>query len=375
MANKKIVIVGPAWPLRGGLATYNERLCIQFNEEHFDCNILSFSLQYPNILFPGKTQYSNEPAPESIQIDTAINSINPINWIKVGLKYKKMAPDVMVFRYWMPFMAPCLGTIARMVRKNKKTKLVAIADNIYPHEKHFYDKLFTSYFIRSMDKFITMSHAVLADIKKLAPHKNSQFVPHPMYDNFGKLLPKSESKSALQLDPSFHYILFFGFIRAYKGLALLIKAFSDERLRKLPIKLLIAGEFYEDSQAYLTLIESLNLKENIVLHTHFIDNKDVCKYFSACDIVAQTYLNATQSGVTQIAYHFNKPMLVTNVGGLAETVPNKEVGYVVNVNEKEIADALLDFYQNNREIEMSENAASFKKRFSWETVTKTIVEI
>ncbi len=371
----KIVIAGPAWPLRGGLSTYNERLCLQFQNEGAEASILSFKLQYPSILFPGKTQLSADPAPESIQIDTAMNSINPFNWISVGLKYRKMAPDLIVFRYWMPFMAPCLGTIARIIRSNKKTKVVAIADNIYPHEKHFYDNICTNYFVNSMHGFITMSQAVLADLKKLVPEKPSAYIPHPMYDNFGASLEKQAAKKLIGLDPSFNYLLFFGFIRHYKGLDLLLKSFADPRLRALNVKLLIAGEYYEDSAPYKQIIKDLNLEAWVIEHNDFIPNPMVSAYFSACDMVVQTYHSATQSGVTQIAYHFNKPMLVTNVGGLAETVPNGEVGYVTEKDEQAIADALVDFYTNQREAKFSQNAAEFKKHFSWEKISEGIRSI
>src|SRR5690606_23408282 len=178
--SKRVVIVGPAYPLRGGLSTYNERLCRAFEEKGHECSILSFSLQYPSILFPGKTQLSTEPAPNDIQIDTAINSVNPFNWSAVGRKYKKIKADLMVFRYWMPFMAPSLGTIAKLSRTNKHTKTVAIADNIYPHERHFYDRPFTHYFVKQMDGFVTMSEKVLTDLSDLVPQKPRKYVPHPM---------------------------------------------------------------------------------------------------------------------------------------------------------------------------------------------------
>ena len=367
-----VVIVGPAWPLRGGLSTYNERLCKGFNDKGYEASILSFSLQYPSMLFPGKTQMSSDPAPEKLQIDTAINSVNPLNWIKTGKKYQKLAPDIMVFRYWMPFMAPCLGTIARIVKKNKKTKLVAIADNIYPHEKHFYDQACTNYFVHSMDGFITMSQSVLEDLKKLVPAKSSTYVPHPMYDNFGASIPKDEAKQQLGLDKDYHYLLFFGFIRQYKGLDLLLKSFAKSGLKDKKTKLIIAGEYYEDPSPYKTLIKELHLQDAVIEHNDFIPNPDVSKYFSAADMVVQTYHSATQSGVTQIAYHFNKPMLVTNVGGLAETVPNGEVGYVTEKDETAISEALRDFYNNNREATFSANAEQFKQRFSWDHIMDAI---
>ena len=372
---KKVVIVGPAYPLRGGLSTYNERLCKGFNDKGDQCSILSFSLQYPNFLFPGKTQYSTDPAPADIDIDTAINSVNPLNWIKVGLKYRKLAPDIMVFRYWMPFMAPALGTIARIAAGNKKTRMVAIADNIYPHEKHFYDKPCTNYFVNSIDGFITMSQSVLSDLKTLVPQKPSQYVPHPMYDNFGASMDKTAAKQVLGLDPQAHYLLFFGFIRQYKGLDLLLKSFAESGLQHQNVKLLIAGEYYEDATPYKQLIKDLNLSDAVVERNDFIPNSEVGTYFSASDMVVQTYHSATQSGVTQIAYHFNKPMLVTNVGGLAETVPDKEVGYVCEKSPEEIAAALKDFYGQHRETEFSKNAAEYKKRFSWDHIMNGIESV
>jgi D-inositol-3-phosphate glycosyltransferase len=371
-SGKNIVIVGPAWPLRGGLSTYDERLCKGFNDRGHQASILSFSLQYPSVLFPGKTQLSSDPAPADIRIDTSINSINPLNWLATGNTYKKLAPDIMIFRYWMPFMAPSLGTIARLVAKNKTTRLVAIADNIYPHEKHFYDQACTNYFVNSMHGFITMSQSVLSDLKTLVPDKPSTYVPHPMYDNFGEIIDKQEAKRLLGLDETYNYLLFFGFIRQYKGLDLLLKSFAKSGLKDQKIKLVIAGEYYEDSAPYKTLIRELGLQDAVLEHNDFIPNPDVSKYFSACDMVVQTYHSATQSGVTQIAYHFNKPMLVTNVGGLAETVPDGEVGYVTEKDENAIAAALKDFYQNQREATFSRNAENYKQRFSWDHIMDAI---
>lgn len=372
---KRIVIVGPAYPLRGGLSTYNERLCKGFNEAGHTCSILSFSLQYPNFLFPGKTQFSTEAAPENINIDTAINSVNPFNWLSVGNKYKNSQPDVMVFRYWMPFMAPSLGTIAALAAKNKHTRMVAIADNIYPHEKHFYDKPCTNYFVNRMHGFVTMSQSVLNDLNGLVPDKPSLYVPHPMYDNFGAGIEKREAKIKLGLDPEASYLLFFGFIRKYKGLDLLLKSFAHSGLAGKNVKLIIAGEYYEDAAPYKELIQQLNLGESVVERNDFIPNQEVATYFSASDLVVQTYHSATQSGVTQIAYHFNKPMLVTNVGGLSETVPDREAGYVCERDEADIAAALNDFYDNQREELFSKNASVFKQKFSWDHIMNGIFKV
>lgn len=373
MEKRNVIIIGTAYPFRGGgMSTYNERLARAFINRGDKVTIYTFSLQYPGFLFPGKTQYSKEPAPTDLRIKIAVNSVNPFNWIKIGLEIKKLKADIIVIRYWMPFMAPCLGTLARIIRSNKKSKIIAIADNIIPHEKMPGGKWLSRYFVKSCDGFIVMSRAVLADLTRFDAVRPRLFSPHPLYDNFGSSVDKSQAKKKLGLEEDSKYILFFGFIREYKGLDLLIKAFADERFRKLPVKLLIAGEFYVDGKQYLDLIDRLGLTEKIVLKTEFIENSEIVNYFCASDIIAQPYKDATQSGVTQIAYHFEKPMLTTNVGGLSEMVPDGKVGYVVAPDEHEISEALLRFFNENKEQEFSANAAIEKKRFSWEILLERI---
>ena len=376
MGKRKVIIIGTAYPFRGGgMSTYNERLAHAYQQRGDDVTIFTFSLQYPGFLFPGKTQYSTDPPPAGLDIKVAINSVNPFNWISVGYKIKRLKADLIIIRYWMPFMAPCLGTIARIIRRNRHSKVIAITDNIIPHEKMPGGNLLSRYFVKSCDGFVAMSRAVLSDLNKFDTVKPRVFSPHPLYDNFGASVSENLAKKTIGLEEDTKYILFFGFIREYKGLDLLIKAFADERFRQLPVKLLVAGEFYVDGKPYLDLIEELGLKEFIVLRTEFIENHEIVNYFCACDIVAQPYKDATQSGVTQIAYHFEKPMLTTNVGGLSEMVPDGIVGYVVNPIVNEISDALLRFFIENKEKEFSANAAIEKKRFSWELLLTKIDSI
>jgi D-inositol-3-phosphate glycosyltransferase len=376
MEKRSVIIIGTAYPFRGGgMSTYNERLARAFLQRGDDVTIYTFSLQYPGFLFPGKTQFSTDSPPEDLNIKVAVNSVNPFNWIKIGLEIKKLKVDIIIIRYWMPFMAPCLGTLARIIRRNKHSKVVAITDNIIPHEKMPGGSLLSRYFVKSCDAFITMSRAVLNDLNKFDTLLPRLYSPHPLYDNFGPSVSKSQAKKNLGLDESSKYILFFGFIREYKGLDLLLKSFADERFRMLPVKLLIAGEFYTDSKPYLELIDKLGLKDYIILRTEFIENHDIVNYFCASDIVAQPYKDATQSGVTQIAYHFEKPMLTTSVGGLSEMVPDGKVGYVVKPDVNEISLALLRFFNDNKELEFSANAAFEKKRFSWDILLDHIDEI
>ena len=372
---RRVIIIGSAHPLRGGLATYNERLAKTYQDMGDEVTILTFSLQYPKFLFPGKTQYSSEPAPKDLSIKVCINSINPFNWIRIGLKLKRKKPDLVVIKFWMPFMAPCLGTIAKIARWNKHTKVVSIIDNIIPHEKRMGDKTLAKYFTHSVDGFVVMSKSVFHDLQHFESKHPKVFCPHPLYDNFGEIINKNQAKTNINLDVNTKYLLFFGFIRDYKGLDLLLKAFADERLRRFPVKLIVAGEFYSDSKLYFDLIEQLNLKDHVIMANDFIPDSKVADYFNVADMVVQPYKDATQSGVTQIAYHFNKPMLVTDVGGLAEIVPNGKVGYVVKPDVKQIADALVHFYENNKEAEFSNFAKEEKKKYSWEKMLSSIDEV
>jgi len=369
-----IVIVGPAYPYRGGLATYNQLLAQNFQKLGHQVKIVTFSLQYPNLLFPGKTQYSTEPSPDNIQIEQAINSVNPVNWFRVGKRLQKEKPDLVVFRYWMSFMAPAFGTIARMIKRNNHSRLVAITDNIIPHEKHFFDQSFTQYFLKPFHGFVTMSKAVLEDLKKFKIQVPSNYTPHPMYESFGEAISKEEAKKKLDLDADKSYLLFFGFIRKYKGLDLLLEAFADERIAQKNIQLIIAGEYYDSPQIYEELIEKYKLNNRLVLRNDFIPDSEVVHYFCAADMVVQTYKEATQSGVTQIAYFYNKPMLVTNVGGLAELVPHLEVGYVLEKNKDEIINAILDFYDHQREAIFEVNVKKYKENFSWNTMINTLLK-
>jgi len=368
----KVVLIGPAHPLRGGLATFNERLIREYITLGVNASIYTFSLQYPSLLFPGKTQLSSEPAPENLPIRVKVNSINPFNWIMVGLELRRMKPDLVIVKYWMPFMAPCFGTICRIIKGNKHTRIITIIDNLIPHEHRPGDKLLSRYWIGSVDGCVAMSKSVIDDLGRFDKTKPKLFCPHPLYDNFGDPVPVNEAIDRLQLDPGFHYILFFGFIRDYKGLDLLLEAFADERLHPLKIKLLVAGEFYCDPKPYLEIIARLHLADRVILSNDFIPNSKVVNYFCAADLVVQPYKSATQSGVTQIAYHFNKPMIITDVGGLAEFVPHEKVGYVVKPDPDEIASAIARFYLENRQTEFSANAAVEKKKYSWGNMIETI---
>lgn len=372
---KTIKIIGPAHPYRGGIATTSERLAQEFASMGFRVEIETFTLQYPSFLFPGKTQFTDKPAPENLSIRRSINSINPLNWLLVGRRLRKENPDLVIIRYWLPILAPCLGTIAGLARRNKNTTVICLADNIIPHEHRPGDRLLTNYFMQRIDGLIAMSQSVLKDGHSFRAELPMGFCPHPIFDNYGELVSFETAKQRLNLDMNTRYLLFFGFIRDYKGLDLLIQAFADERLRKFPVKLLVAGEYYSSPEPYIQLIKEHDLEEFIELRTDFIADDEVNLYFSAVDMVVQPYKSATQSGVTQIGYHFNKPMLVTNVGGLSEIIPDGKIGYVVEPEVLPIANALVDFYEQDRRPEFEANMIEEKKKFSWSNMANTFLSV
>ncbi len=370
----KIFIIGPAYPLRGGLATFDELFCKAFNEQGHDCEIISYSLQYPNFLFPGSTQFDTSGnAPKNIKIHTLINSVNPLSWIKTARFIKKQKPDFIVFRFWIPFMGPALGSIARMVRKSG-VKVLAITDNVIPHETRPGDVAFAKYFINACDGFVTMSKAVMKDLEKFTSTVHKKYLLHPLYTSFGEKLNKMDARKALELPTDKQLVLFFGLIRKYKGLDMLLDAFNE--LKANPnIILVIAGEFYEDKQPYLDLIEKYQIQNQVILHGKFIANEDVKLYFSAADLVALPYRSATQSGVTQVSFHFEVPTLVTNVGGLGEIIPDKVAGYVVAPNGKEIAEGIKDYFDNNRMPSFTEGMKKEKQKYDWKIFVDEVIDL
>lgn len=371
---RRVLIIGPAHPLRGGLATFNQRLAKEFIAGGDECSIVSFSLQYPSLFFPGKTQYSEEPPPKGIIIHSIINSVDPLNWINVGKQLAQWRPDLIIVRFWMPFMGPSLGTILRQVKRNKHTNIICIADNVIPHEHRLGDKLFTRYFLKRCDGFITMSEKVMLDLRTFEKEKPAMLVQHPLYDTFGDIISKEEARTYLGLPQHQKISLFFGFIRKYKGLDLLLRAMKDERIKKENIKLLIAGEFYEDEHFYTGIIREANGQDSIILKNSFIADSEVKYYLCAADCVVQPYRAATQSGVTPLAYHFEKPMIVTNVGGLPTLVPHKQVGLVCEPEPTSIADAILEFYNLGEEFFVP-NLRNEKQKYSWSNLAKAITEL
>ncbi len=369
----RIAFLSTFYPYRGGIAQFNAALYRELEKNH-TVKAFTFTRQYPDLLFPGKSQMVTS-TDESDKIDAArvLDTINPFTYYAAAKKIKAFKPDVLIFKYWMTFFAPSLGSVAYLLKKD--CKIISILDNVIPHEKRFGDKALTQFFINQNDGFVAMSDSVLNDLNQFTDNQNKVFIPHPIYNIFGYKINKQEALAHLDLDANDRHLLFFGFIRRYKGLDLLLETMANDKIRQLNIKLIIAGECYEDWNYYQDLINKYNLEKNIILKTDYIRSEEIKYYFSAADMVVQPYRTATQSGVTQIAYNFERPMLVTDVGGLAEIVPHQKVGYVTDTNAISIVEALMDFYTNNREDVFSQNAAIEKKRFEWDSFTKAIEDL
>ncbi|MEO0066401.1 MAG: hypothetical protein RI983_1727 [Bacteroidota bacterium] len=376
---KELILIGTTWPFRsGGIASFNERLAREFQTQGYTVTIYTFSLQYPSFLFPGKSQYSHDPAPTDLTIHVKINSINPFNWIWMGFAIARKKAPLILVRFWLPFMGPCLGTILRIIRWNGVSKVVCIADNIIPHEKRIGDKWFTKYFIGAVDAFITMSKKVHQDLMTFT-NKKSITCPHPLYDNFGTILSKEAARKQLGLPVQERIVLFFGFIRKYKGLDLLLKAMQLIKLKNEtngapPVKLMIAGEFYDEAETYQNLIIELGLSDYIYSFTNFIPTEQVQHYLSACDFVIQPYRNATQSGVTPLAYHFEKPMLVTNVGALPDMILADKSGLVAEPNPESIAAGIEELYLQGEDYYLPELRKG-KKKYQWDQLVHAIVDL
>ena len=372
----KITILGPAHPYRGGLASIMEIMARTFQRRGDEVDIKTFTLQYPSLLFPGESQTVATPPPADLRICRCVNTMNPLNWVRVGRRIRRERPDFVLMKYWTPFMAPCFGTIARIARGNGHTKVLCQIDNVEPHERHLTDKPFNRYYLHSVDGFVYMSEQVHSELRAYSDAP-ALFSPHPLFENFGERVERSEACVRLGLDPANRYVLFFGLIRDYKGLDLLLNAWAQLRRagRTEGRRLIVAGEFYTAREPYLNRIADNGLQDEVLLHDRFIPDDDVKYYFSAADFVVQPYKTATQSGVTQIAYQFCVPMVVTKVGGLAEIVPDGRVGYVCEPTPEGVAGAIERMYEGDTLQRFRENCVEERRRFSWEEMCSRITEL
>jgi D-inositol-3-phosphate glycosyltransferase len=371
-AAEHIVIVGPAHPLRGGIAAFNERLAMALQDEGHQVTIYTFAYQYPGFLFPGKTQYSTDPAPKNLNIQVKVHSVNPFNWYKIGREIKELAPDRLILRFWIPFMAPCLGKIGRIVKKNNKTRITGLLDNIIPHEKRMGDVPLTRYFTATCDDFMSMSHQVTNDLKQFSATP-CRYSPHPVYDHYGIGVTKEEAAEQLGLDANGKYLLFFGLVRKYKGLDMLIESFARSEEAKKQYKLIVAGEFYDDPTPYFDQIKNLGIEDLVIIRNQYIPDNQIKYYFSIADLITQTYRTATQSGISQLAFHFEKPLLVTRVGGLGEIVIDGKTGYVADADVDSITAQINQFIADKDKMDYLPAIQEEKKKYTWKAFVETLL--
>jgi glycosyltransferase involved in cell wall biosynthesis len=380
---KNIIIVGTAYPMRGAMAQLNSILFKHLSVDN-DVKIYSFKRQYPEFLFPGKTQYETGEPAVKIPVDKniiSVDSINPFNWLLTALKIRREKPELLIYRYWIPFFAPCFFVISFVAKLFTQTKVLFICDNVIPHEKRFGDKILTKLVFSVVNYFIVQSKTVENDLK-LFNKNNKPYIlsPHPLYNIFGEKLGKVEAKNMLlneykiNLD-GFKTILFFGFIRKYKGLMFLLDAMPD-LIKKHNVKLIIAGEFYESETPYRQKIKDLGISDNVILLSSFMPEDKVRYFFSACDCLVLPYIDATQSGIVPLAYFYDKPVIVTDVGGLSEVIINGKTGFVITPKSSDaIFEAVNRFYNENLENEFSENIKVEKKKYLWETFIGNILKL
>lgn len=370
----KIFIIGPAFPYRGGPARFNENFASALLNHTISVEIISFKLQYPSFLFPGSSQFENTTCLPTFpfKIVRFINTINPFSWFQTARYINRQKPDAVIFRYWLPFFAPTFGTIARLL--DKKIKILALTDNVIPHEKRIGDDILNRYFLSGCDGFITMSDKVWKDLNQFVPQKPKIKVFHPLYENYPPAIDKIQARKTLQLPEDKKILLFFGLIRSYKGLDLLLNALNNQGLRNNEdFVLLIAGEFYEEREKYLQFIQHFNLESKIILHDYYIPDEKVNLYFSACDAVIQPYKSATNSGVSMVSYFYNKPIISTNVGGLKEIILDKQTGWLCDPTPEALAAAILKFLKTSDLEPIEQNILTFKKEFSWDAFIQKII--
>lgn len=369
----KICLVGPAYPYRGGIAHFTSMLTREFGREH-DVSIINFSRLYPSVLFPGKTQYDHTDSALRIDSEQIIDCLNPLTWLRAGRAAAALGPDLVVFQWWQPFFGPAFRTVCFSIKRRCETVIVYLCHNVLPHESSAADRLLIDIGLARADAFLVQSNEDARNLMKIRKNVPTAVNPHPIYDFFdqGKYDRRS-AREALGLDGP--VILFFGYVRKYKGLGVLLEAFSRVLVR-LDATLLVVGEFYDDRKPYDDLISSLSIGKHVRVVDEYVSNEDVEMYFKAADLVALPYLSATQSGIVQTAFSFEKPVVVTAVGGLPDVVRDGVTGYVVPSEDPEaLADAVVRFFGEDAGKRMAGNISADLDRFSWSRCAATLLSL
>jgi D-inositol-3-phosphate glycosyltransferase len=370
----KILLIGPAHPLRGGIAQFMALLYKALRGRGHDVLFHRFIRQYPKFLFPGKTQNDESKPPLAVESEPLFDPLNPFNWFAEGARAAREKPDLIILNWWIPFFGPSYFAVLLIVKLlAPRTKVMLVVHNAIPHEKRPGDMLLTKLVFSLTDYFVVMSGAVRDDLLKVKPGAEFILTPHPLYEVFGEPKDKDEAKRALGV--SGPVVLFFGFIRQYKGLHILLEA-MPKVLKDIPLTLVVAGEFYEDKDSYTEQIERLRLQGSVKVLDRFIPNEAVGDYFSAADVLVLPYLSATQSGITQIAFAFDLPVIATLVGGLPEVVTDGETGFLVPPDDPDaLAEAVVRYFKTDSLKKFRENVRREKERFSWEAFAEGVEKL
>ena len=369
MSSMKIALFSVFYPYRGGIAQFGAMLYRALEKEH-NPEAYTFSRQYPGLLFPGSSQYVlDSDKADDIPAKRILDSVNPLSFRSAAEKINNSKPDLFISQYWMTFFGPATGGLQK--RLTPGTKRISILHNVIPHEKRFFDNFSNRSFFKHNEGFVVLSDAVLKDLLSIQPDAKYLRIDHPVYSHFGDQLERNTALEELSLSKEKKYILFFGFIRDYKGLDLLLEALAN-----LPeeYELIVAGEVYGSFDPYQAIIDQSNIKNRVHLYNEYIPDDEVTKYFSAADLCVLPYKSATQSGITAIAHHFDLPIVATNVGGLKETIQNGETGFVVESNIVEIREAILKSFDDGNLETFSKNIAVRKLENTWENFAKKVIE-
>ncbi len=372
--SKNIVIIGPAWPFRGGLANFNERLAREWIKRGDEVTIHTFTKQYPSMLFPGTSQFSDSPAPTDLTIKRSIHAYNPLQWRSASKRIADANYDLVLIRFWLPAMGPALGHVAASLVGDSGTRVVALVDNLYPHESRPLDRWLTNRFVKHPHAFVTMSQTVAGQLQQLVDGRPVCQAQHPIYDDYGPAIDRLEARKKLGIEADGPILLFFGFIRKYKGLDLLLQALSVGNLRDRGLKVIIAGEWYEDSSIYKTLTAKLGLDDMIAWHDHFIPESEIATYFSAADAVVQPYRNATQSGISALSFAYSKPLISTRVGGLAEVIVDGKTGFLCDPDPTSIHEAISRWINTPDLNPMLDAIAARRSEMTWGRLIDVIEE-
>lgn len=369
--SERVSMIAPLPPYRGGISQFATCAWEALVASGREMQGVSFRRQYPQLLFPGKSQLDPEPSPTPGPVLRSIDAVNPWSWSRTARQIVAFEPEILFFHYWMPFFAPAFGSILRKVRKSRPVQAITLVHNVIPHERRPLDTRMGNWFLGQNDGFIVLSEEVERDLWELGHRQPVRRIHHPIYDRFGPAPDRAQARAELRIAADTPLILFFGLVRPYKGLEVLLEAVAEVR-RKLPeLRLIVAGEFYERESHYRDLIARLGIARAVDVRNRFIGDREVATLFAACDVVVQPYLTATQSGVAQVAFHFDRPVIVTDVGGLAEVVQDGVAGLVVPPgNPDALAAAIQRFFQDAMAESLGAGVRARKSEFSWDRLVE-----